>query len=229
MGFSASGPASVVLRWCGRRVGSLGPGLTSESADAFSGCPANDSSARSQVFLAPIGGAVPICPSCARGRGSSPAASGCVPSFNHEAQGRSAPRRCRHRGRARRAGHDGQLSRPRESGASCRAYDDGRPGPSAAGRLHAVSPAPRSGNAARPASSSRWVITSRSATPASRRSVRLSVRRRRRGCERRVGLSAVGNSYGGRLAMYSLTIYNVTMTIRRSGKRYSCLVPRITA
>src|SRR6266536_6160796 len=31
---SASGPASPVLRWCGRRVGSLGPGLTSDSADA---------------------------------------------------------------------------------------------------------------------------------------------------------------------------------------------------
>jgi hypothetical protein len=30
----ASGPASPVLRWYGRRVGSLGPGLTSESADA---------------------------------------------------------------------------------------------------------------------------------------------------------------------------------------------------
>jgi hypothetical protein len=34
MWVSASGPASVVLRWCGRRVGGLGPGLTSESADA---------------------------------------------------------------------------------------------------------------------------------------------------------------------------------------------------
>jgi hypothetical protein len=26
---SASGPASAALRWCGRRVGGLGPGLTS--------------------------------------------------------------------------------------------------------------------------------------------------------------------------------------------------------
>jgi hypothetical protein len=60
----------VVLRWCGRRVGGLGPGLTSESADALSGCPANDSSAGSQVYPAPAGGAVPVCPSCARGRGS---------------------------------------------------------------------------------------------------------------------------------------------------------------
>jgi hypothetical protein len=65
-----SGPAYTVLRRCGRRVGGLGPGLTCESADALSGCPANDSSAGSQVYLAPTGGAVPICPSCARGRGS---------------------------------------------------------------------------------------------------------------------------------------------------------------
>ena len=65
-----SGPAYTILRRCGRRVGGLGPGLTCESADALSGCPANDSSAGSQVYLAPTGGAVPICPSCARGRGS---------------------------------------------------------------------------------------------------------------------------------------------------------------
>jgi hypothetical protein len=50
---SASGPACMVLRWCGRRVGGLGPGLTSESADALSGCPANDSSAGSQVLWHP--------------------------------------------------------------------------------------------------------------------------------------------------------------------------------
>jgi hypothetical protein len=31
---SASGPASLALIWRGRRVGGLGPGLTSESADA---------------------------------------------------------------------------------------------------------------------------------------------------------------------------------------------------
>ena len=31
---SASGPASAVLRWCGRRVRGLGPGLTFDSADA---------------------------------------------------------------------------------------------------------------------------------------------------------------------------------------------------
>jgi hypothetical protein len=36
---SASGPACAVLRGCKRRVGSLGPGLTFEPADARSGCP----------------------------------------------------------------------------------------------------------------------------------------------------------------------------------------------
>ena len=34
MWVSASGPASLALLWWGRRVGGLGPGLTSESADA---------------------------------------------------------------------------------------------------------------------------------------------------------------------------------------------------
>ena len=52
---SASGPASPILTEYGRRVGSPGPGLTCESADALSGCPANDSSAGSQVYLAPAG------------------------------------------------------------------------------------------------------------------------------------------------------------------------------
>jgi hypothetical protein len=55
---SASGLASLILTEQGRRVGGLGPGLTSESADALSGCPANDSSAGSQVFMAPAG--VPV-------------------------------------------------------------------------------------------------------------------------------------------------------------------------
>ncbi len=40
---SASGPASPILTEYGRRVGSLGPGLASKSADARSGCPANRS------------------------------------------------------------------------------------------------------------------------------------------------------------------------------------------
>ncbi len=55
---SASGPAFLALAWHGRMVGGLGPGLTSESADARSGCLANDSSAGSQVFVAPTG--VPV-------------------------------------------------------------------------------------------------------------------------------------------------------------------------
>jgi len=52
---SASGLASPILTEYGRRVGSLGPGLACESADALSGCPANDSSAGSRVYLAPAG------------------------------------------------------------------------------------------------------------------------------------------------------------------------------
>ena len=55
---SASGPASPILTEYGRRVGSLGPGLTSESADAASGCPARRFVGRAQVFLAPTG--VPV-------------------------------------------------------------------------------------------------------------------------------------------------------------------------
>jgi hypothetical protein len=58
MWISASGPASPVLRWFGRRVGSLGPGLTSYSADAVSGCPAIDLSAGIPDFQAPTG--VPV-------------------------------------------------------------------------------------------------------------------------------------------------------------------------
>ena len=67
-GDRASGPACTVLRWCGRRVGGLGPGLTSESADALSGCPSIDSSAGSQVSGTHRRAGL-ICPSCARGRG----------------------------------------------------------------------------------------------------------------------------------------------------------------
>src|ERR1035441_8825542 len=55
---SASGPASVVLRWCGRKVGNLGPGLTSESADAARAVLRNDLSAGSQFFWHPP--AVPV-------------------------------------------------------------------------------------------------------------------------------------------------------------------------
>ena len=67
---SASGPASPVLSWWGRSVGNLGPGLTSESADAARVVLRNDLSAGPQVFLAPTGGACLICPSWTRGRGS---------------------------------------------------------------------------------------------------------------------------------------------------------------
>jgi len=46
------------MRWCGRRVGGLGPGLTSDSADAASAVLRNDLPAGSQVFVAPTG--VPV-------------------------------------------------------------------------------------------------------------------------------------------------------------------------
>jgi hypothetical protein len=79
---SASGPASLVLTWWGRSVGGLGPGLTSESADA----------ARAVLiticrpgprFMAPTGAAGLICLAWARGRDSQVrAASECVPSLN---------------------------------------------------------------------------------------------------------------------------------------------------
>ena len=80
---SASGPACAVLRWCGRRVGSLGPGLTSDSADAARAVLRDDLSAGPQVFTAPAGGAGLICPAWTRGRGSQVRrASGCVPPLN---------------------------------------------------------------------------------------------------------------------------------------------------
>src|ERR1039457_5326396 len=50
---SASGPASVVLRWCGRKVGNLGPGLTSESADAARAVLRKDLSDGSPFFWHP--------------------------------------------------------------------------------------------------------------------------------------------------------------------------------
>ena len=54
----------------GRRVGSLGPGLTSDSADAVSGCLAKRSVGRVPVFLAPTGAAGLICLAWAEARGS---------------------------------------------------------------------------------------------------------------------------------------------------------------
>ena len=47
---SASGPASPVLTGHGHRVGSLGPGLTSESADAVRAVLRDDLSAGPQVY-----------------------------------------------------------------------------------------------------------------------------------------------------------------------------------
>jgi hypothetical protein len=51
-------------------VRGLGPGLTSESADAVSGCTAKRSDRPGSQILAPTGTAGPICPSWTRGRGS---------------------------------------------------------------------------------------------------------------------------------------------------------------
>ncbi len=50
---SASGPACAVLRWCGRRAGGLGPGLTSDSADAARVVLRDDLPAGSQVSGTP--------------------------------------------------------------------------------------------------------------------------------------------------------------------------------
>jgi len=47
---SASGPASPVLSGYGRRVGSLGPGLTSDSADAVRAVLRDDLPAGPQVY-----------------------------------------------------------------------------------------------------------------------------------------------------------------------------------
>src|ERR1035441_3308685 len=79
---SASGPASPVLTGYGNSVGSLGPGLTSESAGAVRAVLRDDLPAGPQV-RAPTGGADLIRPAWTRGWGSrGPAASGCVPSLN---------------------------------------------------------------------------------------------------------------------------------------------------
>jgi hypothetical protein len=80
---NASGPASPILTGYGRRVGSLGPGLTSDSADAVRAVLRDDLSAGPQVCTAPAGGAGLICPAWTRGRGSQVRrASGCVPPLN---------------------------------------------------------------------------------------------------------------------------------------------------
>jgi hypothetical protein len=111
----ASGPAYTVLGWCGRKVGGLGPGLTSESADALSGCPANDSSAGSQVFSGTHRRRRPDLPVlCERPGFTGPAAGGCVPSLNLERDGYDHRRRqTRHH---RRRGHPRGHARRRRAG-----------------------------------------------------------------------------------------------------------------
>jgi hypothetical protein len=80
---SASGPASLILTEQGRSVGSLGPGLTSDSADAVRAVLRDDLSAGPQVLMAPASGAGLICPAWTRGQGSQVRrASGCVPPLN---------------------------------------------------------------------------------------------------------------------------------------------------
>ena len=64
---SASGPASVVLAWWGRRVGGLGPGLTSDSADAARAV--LRTICRPGPGSGTTGAAGLICLACARGRG----------------------------------------------------------------------------------------------------------------------------------------------------------------
>src|SRR6266851_8208141 len=80
---SGSGPASAVLAWYGRRVGSLGPGLTSESADAARAVLRDDLSAGPQVY-GTRQRCRPDLPGLGRGRGSQlrRPAGACHP-FNH--------------------------------------------------------------------------------------------------------------------------------------------------
>src|SRR5271170_6744015 len=77
---SASGAASLILTEQGRSVGSLGPGLTSDSADAVRAVLRDDLSAGPQVY-----GPHRRCRSdlpvlCKRPGFTGPTASGCVPS-----------------------------------------------------------------------------------------------------------------------------------------------------
>jgi transposase len=74
----------VVLGWWGRSVGGLGPGLTSESADAARAV-LRSTCRPGPRFQAPTGAAGLICLAWARGRDvTGPTASGCVPSLNSE-------------------------------------------------------------------------------------------------------------------------------------------------
>jgi hypothetical protein len=79
---SASGAASLILTEQGRSVGSLGPGLTSDSADAVRAVLRGALSAGPQVY-----GTHRRCRSdlpvlCKRPGFTGPTASGCVPSLN---------------------------------------------------------------------------------------------------------------------------------------------------
>ena len=77
-------PCLVVLGWCGRSVGGLGPGLTSESADAVRAV------LRTTCRPGPrFSGTHRRCRSDLPGLGkrpgfTGPTASGCVPSLNLE-------------------------------------------------------------------------------------------------------------------------------------------------
>ena len=78
----ASGAASLILTEQGRSVGSLGPGLTSDSADAVRAVLRGALSAGPQVY-----GTHRRCRSdlpvlCKRPGFTGPTASGCVPSLN---------------------------------------------------------------------------------------------------------------------------------------------------
>src|SRR6266704_1112069 len=81
---SASGPASPVLRWYGRRVGGLGPGLTSYSADAAGVVLRNALSAGPRFLWHPP--ALPVCSAWPGQRPgfTGPTASGCVPPLQPE-------------------------------------------------------------------------------------------------------------------------------------------------
>ena len=84
---SASGTASPVLAGYGRSVGSLGPGLTSDSANAVRAVLRDDLSAGPQVY-----GTHRRCRSdlpvlCKRPGFTGPTASGCVPPLQPEKKG----------------------------------------------------------------------------------------------------------------------------------------------
>jgi hypothetical protein len=115
---SASGPASPILTEYGRRVGSLGPGLTSDSADAARAVLRDDLSAGPQVY-GTRQRCRPDLPGLGRGRGSQgPAASGRVPSLQPEKRDGIDHRRDTHH---RRRGHSRRRARRCGAGSGRRA------------------------------------------------------------------------------------------------------------